>query len=433
MAREPFVGGAPAAPPPVAEPLPFKPVHPALSRSTVSKALAGASDELVDALALIYDEAVHRIIVQMFELGRPDETPLDIDLREEMTLEIAKLGFWLGERVVEKRLQNREAAEIDLTAEREAVLGPVGAETIANTARISFDHIWGRLIEERYKPKTIAAAKRKANPRQQALAVKPVGKNHFIPRWFIRDLWAVDGKVLRWRRDGASWISARRGFGEWGYRHNLYSDRLEAYFGLLEGDAKKPVEMLLDTRPLNGPQREAFVGFLIIQLLRNPTFIEAHNQHLAPVLENLDPREGEWTLERSYEAMFQNHDLYRLLATPVMESRWAMVKSAEPVFVLPDTFGVRATGPDGLRLVAPLSPTACFVTLPDREKTKRIVPRHLPADRALARRLAAALVRAADREFLSHPSLVVADIPPPEPASVLLADIAAAIAERGED
>lgn len=432
MARVPIVGGAPAAPPPISEPLPFKPVYPALSRDAVSKAL-GVPDEVIDALALIYDEAVHRIIVQMFELGRPDETPLDIDLREEMTLEIAKLTFWLGERVVEKRLPNPEAGEIDLAAEREAVLGPAGAEIIANTARISFDRIWGRLIEERYKPKTIAAAKRKANPRKQVLAVKPVGKNHFIPRWFIRDLWAVDGKVLRWRRDGGGWISARRGFGEWGYRHNLYSDRLEAYFGLLEGDAKKPVEMLLDTRPLNGPQREAFVGFLIIQLLRNPTFIEAHNQHLAPVLENLDPSEGEWTLERSYEAMFQNHDLYRLLATPVMESRWAVVKSAEPVFVLPDTFGVRAPAQDGLRLIAPLSPTACFVTLPDREEMKRIVPRHLPADQALARRISAALVRATDREFLSHPSFVLADITSPEPPSVLLSDIAAAIAARGED
>lgn len=433
MARVPIVGGAPAAPLPISEPLPFKPVYPALSRDAVSKALVGVPDEVIDALALIYDEAVHRIIVQMFELGRPDETPLDIDLREEMTLEIAKLTFWLGERVVEKRLPNPEAGEIDLAAEREVVLGPAGAEIIANTARISFDRIWGSLIEERYKPKTIAAAKRKANPRKQVLAVKPVGKNHFIPRWFIRDLWAVDGKVLRWRSDGDGWISARRGFGEWGYRHNLYSDRLEAYFGLLEGDAKKPVEMLLDTRPLNGPQREAFVGFLIIQLLRNPTFIEAHNQHLAPVLENLDPSEGEWTLERSYEAMFQNHDLYRLLATPVMESRWAVVKSAEPVFVLPDTFGVRAPGLDGLRLIAPLSPTACFVTLPDREEMKRIVPRHLPAAQALARRISAALMRATDREFLSHPSFVLADITSPEPPSALLSDIAAAIAARGED
>lgn len=433
MARTPAVGGTPSAPPPVAEPLPFKSIRPAMSRSAVSKVLTGAPDELIDALALIYDEVVHRIIVQMFELGRPDETPLDIDLREEMALEIAKLSLWLGERVVEKRLPDREPGDIDLVAEREAVLGSAGAETITNTARMAFDHIWGRLIEERYKPKTIAAAKRKANPRKQVLAVKPVGKNHFIPRWFIRDLWAVDGKVLRWRRDGDGWNSARRGFGEWGYRHNLYSDRLEAYFSLLEGDAKKPIEMLLDTRPLNGPQREAFVGFLIIQLLRNPTFIERHNDHLAPVIDALDPSEGEWTLERSYEAMFQNNDLYHLLATPVMESRWAVVKSAEPVFVLPDTFGVRAPGDDGLRLIAPLSPKACFVTLPDREAVKRIVPRHLPADQALARRISAALANAADREFLTHPSFVVADLPAPEAPSALLTDIAAAIAARGED
>ena len=165
-----------------------------------------------------------------------------------------------------------------------ATESPEGAKTITGTAHMLHERIWKRKMDERWKPKSAKAFEREKYPRAATLAVKPVGKNHFIPRWFIRDLWAADGKVLRWRRAEAGWTSAPRGFGEWGYRHNLYSDRLEAYLALLEGDAKRPIEMLLDTRPLNMPQREALVGFLIIQMLRNPFFIEAVQQGIAPII-----------------------------------------------------------------------------------------------------------------------------------------------------
>ena len=39
------------------------------------------------------------------------------------------------------------------------------------------------------------------------------------------------------------------------------------YFGLLEGDAVKPIQMILNVEPLNRPQREALVG-----LRRKETF-----------------------------------------------------------------------------------------------------------------------------------------------------------------
>ena len=61
------------------------------------------------------------------------------------------------------------------------------SERISATARIIHERIWSKRLEERWKPKS---AEREANPRRAKLAVKPVGKNHFIPRWLIRDHWA---------------------------------------------------------------------------------------------------------------------------------------------------------------------------------------------------------------------------------------------------
>ena len=204
-------------------------------------------------------------------LSKANNVELHINVREDMVMELARLQFWLAERVVEKRVTGRELSSIDPEQEREECLGPEGADTIHGTARMVHERIWSKRLEERWKPKSAKAIEREANPKLAKLAVKPVGKNHFIPRWFIRDHWATDGKVLRWRRTPDGWTSSKCGFGEWGYRHKLYSDPLEAYFSLLEGDAKRPIEMLLETHPLNSPQREALVGSLLSRSCATPT------------------------------------------------------------------------------------------------------------------------------------------------------------------
>ena len=183
---------------------------------------------------------------------------------------------------------------------------------------------------------------------------------------FIRDHWATDGKVLRWRRTHNGWTSSKRGFGEWGYLHKLYSDPLEAYFGLLEGDAKRPIEMLVETYPLNVPQRETLVGFLVIQFLRNPYTIAALQQGLAPVIAELGYGDDPEMPRKAYESLYRNNEFYHRIAAPLMWSPWAIVRSGRPVFVLPDTFCARASATDGMRLIAPLTPTAslCYSSRP---------------------------------------------------------------------
>ena len=219
----------------------------------------------------------------MLTLHEAVNVELHINIREEVVTELAQLRFWLAEKVVEKRVAGRDLSSIDPEQEREECLGLDGADTISATAWLVHERIWSRRLEERWKPKSAKAIEREANPpRAKKLAVQPVGNNHFIPRWFIRDHWATDGKVLRWRRTSEGWTSRKIGFGQWGYRRELYSNQLEAYFSLLEGDARRPIEMLLATLPLNAPQREALVGFLVIHVLRNPYFIAALQRASAP-------------------------------------------------------------------------------------------------------------------------------------------------------
>jgi hypothetical protein len=384
------------------DPETFIPARIPYCRSAVRKHAPLHADQVVLPLAHIWDEVVHRIILELMKLVTSTDAELHIDLRGEMTLELARLQIWLGERVVERRINNRPLNSINPDLEREACLGPKGEDTISGTARMAYEHIWKKFTDERWKPKSATALEREKDPRKPKLAVKPVEKNHFIPKSFLKTNWAIGSDLLRWKRTDNSWTSSRRSFGKWGYRRGLYSDELEAYFGLLEGDAKRPIEMLLDMRPLNDPQRNAFVGFLIIQMLRNPYFIEASKKGLAPVIAESGHSHDPTMARRAYETLFQNNEFYDHFARPIMWIRWAIVTSERPVFVLPDQFSVHRDLGDGLRMIVPLTPKACFVTLLDREEEKDIIPRYLPADQSLARRISATLIEGAGSEFVSH-------------------------------
>ena len=171
-----------------------------VSGTAVRKLFPEVEHRSIDALTPVWDEVVDRIISEMMKLSEANDVELHINVREDMVMELARLQFWLAECVVEKRVTGRELSSINPEQEREECLGSEAAETIRGTARMVHERIWSKRLEKRWKPKSAKAIEREANPKPAKLAVKPVGKNHFIPRWFIRDHWATDGKVLRWRR-----------------------------------------------------------------------------------------------------------------------------------------------------------------------------------------------------------------------------------------
>ncbi|MEO9515447.1 MAG: hypothetical protein ABJH45_01875 [Paracoccaceae bacterium] len=88
------------------------------------------AERIVHPLATIWDEVVHRVTLELMNLVTDEDAEIHINLREEMILELARLQIWLGERVVEQRIDNRPLSTIVPEVEREACLGPKGTEKL---------------------------------------------------------------------------------------------------------------------------------------------------------------------------------------------------------------------------------------------------------------------------------------------------------------
>ncbi len=397
------------------------------SKSIIRERAPTLPEHRVEALSLIWDEVSNAIIEAMLAHETGVQRELHINIKAEMALELAKLTLFIADKVIDNRTADRELEQIDPEAERLACLGPEGVATIKNTARIAFEEDWLKFLQERWLPKSRKAIESEATPPQRAkLPIKPVRDKHFISRWFIRDYWANGSQATCWRKVNDAWSRFDVPFGRWGHRRELWGDKLEAYFSLLEGDAKRPIQMLLAVEPLNQPQQLAFVAHLVIHLLRNPRFIGALRTGLRGMHEQTAREMGasvDDVAQNLYETLYQSNELYDRYARPLLWSQWAMVASPEPVFVLPDTFCARGSVDGEHRLVVPLTPFKCFVTLAAKETEKRVVPFQLKADIHLARHISRLLVQSATSEFLSHESFSLDANVPSANFSDILKDI----------
>lgn len=398
-----------------------------IAESMILRQAPNLSREKAHALALIWAEVVHRIIGSI--LAKDDsEAPLHFNVRAEMSLDLSKMLLFLTEAVIKKRVDGRPIEDISPEAEALACLEGDGVSEIESTADNLYPW-WRDRMDVRWLPKSSKALEKDTQPRRmKPLAVKPVRDKHFISRWFIRDFWADGPSATRWRKAGGSWTRRQLPFGRWGHKVGLWDDRVEAWFSLIEGDGKRPIEMLMKIEPLNPPQQQALVAFLIIHMIRNPSVVEGLRWHLRDVLEAGASETGmsfDDMARAAYASLFGDSELYRAWAEPVFVSQWAIVASDDPVFVLPDTFCARGILGDTTRIIVPLTPPRCFVTLAATEDAKRIVPFNVKADARLARRISALLVESAQSEFLSHRD-VVCDAEP------MTADFANVIAEIGD-
>lgn len=359
----------------------------------------------VAKVAVIWDEVVSLIIQKMIEYSAKQIPALHINLREEMALELAKLTLFVSEKVVDKRLNGRLLADIDEATERDECFNEEGLNKIEQTALNMLNGVWVKLYNERWKKKSEAFLAKDEKPKITKISPKPVEDNHFIPKSFIRRYWSSGQHVFKFTKIANSKIKkAKLGLGQWGFAKNLYSDYLEAYFGLLEGDAVRPMEMLLNVEPLNRPQRESLIGFMVIQRLRNPQFMDALKCQMIPIVasEVGGGKEHDEKYMRSvYETLYQQNDFYDKLARPILYSKWVVVRSEEPIFVLPDTCNIFGKHDECQYVIMPFTPTDCLVVLPVPVSDIRIVPHYIKADLALAKDISAALVANAKNEFIA--------------------------------
>jgi hypothetical protein len=257
-------------------------------------------------------------------------------------------------------------------------------------------------IRERWEPKTTATTAREKVAKKPTDTVPPqVTDNHFIPKSFIKRYWSEKQFVYRTTKTSTGLKMMRIASGSWGFRKNLYSDRLEAYFGLLEGDVTEPIRMILNVEPLNRPQREALVGFIVIQRLRNPHFIQSLANSIASAFTSEVNVEDKAYMQAVYETLYLQDDFYDKLARPILYSAWMVVRSAKPDFVLPDVCNVFGEHAGRRFVIMPLTPRDCLVVLPIEVTQPRIVPHYVLASPEMARDISFALRHVAKDEFLS--------------------------------
>jgi len=364
-----------------------------------------ASPEKAEQLAKVWDEVVSSIIEEMLVRAKPHMGDLHIDLREEMALELAKLIAFISEKVIADRMSGRIVNDIDPEFERKQCFDVKGKERISNTAQNCADGIWLRRYEERWKPKTESALRKEKKQKKKSVTPKQVDENHFIPKSFIKRYWS-EGQFVYKSTKTSNGLEEKKQtpLGRWGFRKNLYSDNLEAYFGLLEGDAVRPIQMMLNVEPLNRPQREALIGFIVIQSIRNPHFMESLELLVAPIVASevsADKFKDKLYKRAVYETLYSQNDFYDKLARPIMYSRWVVIRSETPDFVLPDVCNLFGSYESRQYVVMPLTPKDCLIVLPIEVNEPRVIPHYVKASNSLVRDVSFILRCAAREEFLS--------------------------------
>lgn len=389
----------------------------AISR-IVQKKFPQENEETLSSLVSVWAEVLKSIIDRSQELFLEQVSVLHIDLKPEMTMSLINTVNGIAEKIVEARTAKRNVVDITPQEERAFYASAEGKALIEGTTNVIY-LAWLKHYRKRWEPKSKKKLKKeKSLPQPKRRYIKTVETNHYIPRFILKKYWAESGTLTRHARvNRDNWEIRQIGFGEWGHQKKLYSDKLEDRFSLIEGDAAEPIRKILATYPLNDPERLAFLGYLVVNKLRNPSYRRLLIEYMLPVTTAEVGKEEANNPEFQrdiYETIFENNDLYDQIASPLLWSRWVMVRTNEPVFVLPDTASIWGTFNGHRILVAPLTPTACFVSSGILETEKRVIPDELSNDE-LARVISRSLIASCQNDFVSHSKF-------PKPAATGLKD-----------
>lgn len=362
---------------------------------------------IISDLIPVWAEVLKSIITRSQDDFYEQAKVLHIDLKPEIAVSLIITVRGIAEKIIEARTDGQDIKDIAPDQERDFHISEPGQLLIENTAN-NLVTSWLKRYQERWEPKSKKKLKNeKSPPTPKYRNVKAVTKNHFISRFFLKKYWAEDNTLTRYERnDPNDWKTTQVPLSRWGYQDNLYSDRLEDRFSLIEGDAEEPIRKILNTYPLNDPERLAFLGYLIVQKLRNPFYRRQLIESILPIstTEVGMERANNPNFQRDlYETIFENNDLYHQISHPLLWSKWVIIRTTEPLFVLPDTASILRNLNGRSILVAPLTPNACFVTSGIPESKKSVVPHGLKND-DLAKLISKSLINSCEREFVSHSS-----------------------------
>jgi hypothetical protein len=328
----------------------------------------------------------------MLEIWRDESGPVfPEEAREHLILELAQLSLWLEERIIEKNIAHLSIDKINPEDERASLETPLIQERIENTARNLADGFWKRMVQQAIIRRplvfTLDNARVAASKRQSSLSLRKsegVKLQHYSPV-FANRYWATapDFRVREYSRGIDHSIIARDvGYRAWGAEKFLYSQALEKHFHLIEGDAKKPHENLLNIIPLTEMQRRRWIAFLVTQRLRTPRSIRLQLNGLRRRIANERiPYPAETgNLRAVYETLFYNSVVFTRFYHLLMSREWQIwaappgeyfLRSDEPVIITGSVDG------SDWQLIYPMTPNKCFAVGPGPAPTEpslRIVP-----------------------------------------------------------
>ncbi len=339
------------------------------------------------ALRDVWSVELSKIIDRMLEIEKDrGATSLPEQARPEAIFEFAKLVLWLEGNMVKTKTARTPIREIDAAAEREALTSPLTKDRIEKTAAILAVHVWQRLCDEWWErfPMIQQGSPRPANaipPRRRQDGSR---RQHFSPDFSNKHWISTNGQIRVYSLGidetvRSKDVPARR----WGRESFLYSQGLEHYLSLVEGDAGAAYKKLLKMIPLNEDETRQWVAFLAVQCFRTPGFILSHLPRLGSFIseQRIDFPTDTGSLRRAYETLFSNNRVFAVMYRRLVSRRWEMWSvTSNPGFVRADEPVLTTSAVGGnWRLIYPMTPTHCFVAGPDGAETPRHVVPHVRA------------------------------------------------------
>ena len=384
----------------------------------LAKTYPSVDESHLSALAAIWSIERDRIIERMIDISNDEFGPVPLDAKPEALFELAKAILWLERQIIQQKTQTVAIECIDPDQERFALETSTVQDRIENTARRIADEVWKRCHDEwsRRFPGLVEAQERRSRSRKGRRLIvsresSGVKNQHFSPT-STNEFWAIgQQKLIRIYERGIdqSIRSCDRGYTTWGQAPFLYSQRLERWFRLIEGDAKVPYTKLLSIIPLSENERRCWIAFLVTQILRTPSSILKILPRLKRFIETEDIAFPVTTdkLRQVYETIFTNNDIFAEFYRLITGYQWELwsapvngqfIRSDDPILIC----GSADRG--SWQLVYPMSPDKCFVAGPSKiENAPSVVPRNGELDDVRLRRINERIARSARRSVIARP------------------------------
>jgi hypothetical protein len=385
-----------------------------------------AKHSLCSDLAELWSEQLEAVLTAMSEAthvtGRviwPEEA------RAELALEMAKLLLFVSERVVDDRLRDRELSSIDPSEERAYFESAHGKERARSTGVMFAEHVWNRVYDEFARKYPLVLNADRELPFEYRVKKRREGRspaakrNHFLPGFAVKPWANSSGEILvfhHWVDGGVR--ASKRSYRNWGYEKFLYPQWLERYFHGVESDAADPYRRLLKNEPLPPDERRIFTTFLVVQMLRTPSFIARLGLGLRKksVRENWDYPTNAGSLRRVYETLFENDAIHAELFVRLSAKRWQILRpSDEWVFPRVDSGIVigAVLGHKQNSALFPLSPRACLCIGPGRANaTDPPIPLDVQLDESQSRQVVIRIAAAGVRSVVLPPDVDAAQWSP---------------------